>query len=89
MKEPITIPGCFDFQLKHIIKALVHIGILPKKHMWAEDGLQDGLTAMHMAEQAYRECSYQVFDDIQKYNEADVLVLHDLIVYLLWKMVQP
>ena len=89
LKEPITIPGCFDFQLKHIIKALVHIGILPKKHMWAEDGLQDGLTAMHMAEQAYRECTYQVFDDIQKYNEADVLVLHDLIVYLLWKMVQP
>ena len=87
LKEPITVPGCFDFQLKHIIKALVRIQILPEKHLWAEDGLQDGLTAMNMAEQAYRECTYQAFDEIQKYNEADVLVLHDLIMCLLWKMV--
>lgn len=86
LNEPITVRGCFDFQLKHIIKALVAQDKLPKTNAWSENGLQDGLTAMHMAEQAYKEHIESAFIEIQKYNEADTLVLHDLIVWLLWKM---
>ena len=86
LNEPITVRGCFDFQLKHIIKALVVQKKLPNTHVWSEHGLQDGLTAMHMAEQAYKEHIESAFLEIQKYNEADVLVLHDLIRHVLWKM---
>lgn len=86
LNEPITVRGCFDFQLKHIIKALVAQGKLPNKNAWSDNGLQDGLTAMHMAEQAYKEHIESAFIEIQKYNEADTLVLHDLIRCLLWNM---
>ena len=86
LTEPITVRGCFDFKLKHIIKTLVAHGKLPETNAWADNGLQDGLTAMHMAEQAYREHIDSAFIEIQKYNEADTLVLLDLIRYLLWEM---
>jgi hypothetical protein len=87
LKEPITVPTCFDFQLKHIIKALVRLGLLRANNVWEEGGVQDGRTAMQMAERAYKENTPSVFETIQKYNEADVLVLHDLLVEVLWKMV--
>lgn len=87
LNEPITVPTCFDFQLKHIIKALVHTKLLPANNVWEEGGVQDGRSAMLMAERAYKESTPSVFDDIKKYNEADVLVLNDLLVGVLWGMV--
>lgn len=87
LKEPITVPTCFDFQLKHIIRALVRIGLLRANNVWEEGGVQDGRAAMALAERAYRESTPSVFEDIQRYNEADVLVLQDVLVEVLWKMV--
>lgn len=87
LNEPITVPSCFDFQLKHIIKALVHAKLLPANNVWEEGGVQDGRSAMLMAERAYKESTPSVFGDIQRYNEADVLVLDDLLVGVLWGMV--
>ena len=87
LKEPITVPTCFDFQLKHIVRALVRIGALRPNHVWEEGGVQDGRSAMALAERAYKESTPSVFEDIQKYNEADVLVLQDVLVEVLWKMV--
>jgi hypothetical protein len=87
LNEPITVPSCFDFQLKHIIKALVHAKLLPANNVWEEGGVQDGRSAMRMAERAYKESTPSVFDDIQRYNEADVLVLDDLLVGVLRRMV--
>lgn len=87
LNEPITVPSCYDFQLKHIIKALVRLGLLCANNVWEAGGVQDGRTAMAMAERAYKECTPSVFEDIQKYNEADVLVLQDVLMEVLWKMV--
>jgi len=84
--EPITISGCFDFKLKHVVKALVAIGKLSNEHVWAVEGPQDGLAAMQRAEYGYASGDASVFTDIVKYNEADVLVLYSMMVEVLWPM---
>ena len=84
--EPITISGCFDFKLKHVVKALVAIGKLSKEYIWAVEGPQDGLAAMQRAEYGYASGDASVFKDIVKYNEADVLVLYSMMVEVLWHM---
>lgn len=84
--EPITISGCFDFKLKHVVKALVAIGKLSNEHVWAVEGPQDGLAAMQRAEYGYASGDASVFKEIVKYNEADVLVLYSLMVEVLWNM---
>lgn len=84
--EPITISGCFDFKLKHVVKALVAIGKLSNEHVWAVEGPQDGLAAMQRAEYGYASGDASVFKEIVKYNEADVLVLYSMMIEVLWNM---
>lgn len=86
-QEPITVAGCFDFKLKHVVKALVALGKLSNEHIWAVEGPQDGLAAMQRAEYGYASGDDSVFHDIVKYNEADVLVLYGVMVEVLWGMV--
>jgi len=87
-KEPIAIPGCFDFQLKHVVRALVAIGKLPSTHLWAQGGVQDGLAAMHRAEAVYEAGSAcSGLEEVRKYNKADVLVLVDIVHHVLQPMV--
>ena len=85
-QEPITVAGCFDFKLKHIVKALVALGKLANEHVWAVEGPQDGRAAMQRAEYGYASGDESVFHDIVKYNEADVLVLYGVMVEVLWGM---
>lgn len=85
-QEPITVTGCFDFKLKHVVKALVALGKLSSEHLWAVEGPQDGLAAMQRAEYGYASGDDTVFHDIVKYNEADVLVLYGVMVEVLWGM---
>lgn len=84
--EPITISGCFNFKLKHVVKALVAIGKLSDDYIWAVEGPQDGLAAMQRAEYGYASGDTSVFKEIVKYNEADVLVLYSMMVEVLWHM---
>ena len=86
-KEPITISGCFDFKLKHVVKALVALDKISPKHVWEASGPQDGRAAMQLAEYGYVSNDASVFNDIRKYNEADVLVLYEIMVNVLWKMI--
>lgn len=90
VREPIAIPNCFDYKLKHVVKALAAIGALPSTaNLWAQDSaIQDGRTAMEIAEQAYNgQQPAHVFQQLQTYNEADVLVLWDVLEGLLVGMV--
>ena len=90
VREPIAIPNCFDYKLKHVVKALAAIDALPSKaNLWAQDSaIQDGRTAMEIAEQAYNgQQPAHVFQQLQTYNEADVLVLWDVLEGLLVGMV--
>lgn len=86
-KEPITVAGCFDFKLKHVVKALVALGKLSPDYVWAVEGPQDGRAAMARAEYGYATGDATVFADIVKYNEADVLVLWAVVIEVLWGMV--
>ena len=58
-------------------------------NLWAQDSaIQDGRTAMEIAEQAYNgQQPAHVFQQLQTYNEADVLVLWDVLEGLLVGMV--
>ena len=91
VREPIAIPGCFDFKLKHVVKALAAIGALPSTaNLWGQDdgAIQDGRAAMEIAEQAYKGLQpAHVFEQLQTYNEADVLVLWDVLEGVLVGMV--
>jgi hypothetical protein len=86
-KEPITVSGCFDFKLKHVVKALVALDKISPKYVWEASGPQDGRAAMQLAEYGYESNDVSVFEEIQKYNEADVLVLYEIVVNVLWKMI--
>ena len=87
-KEPITIAGCFNFKLKHVVKALVALGKLSDTHLWAVAGPQDGRAAMQQAEYGFETNDDSVFTTIVQYNEADVLVLYSIMTEVLWKMIE-
>lgn len=85
--EPIAIPGCFDFQLKHVTKSLAKLGNIPSTHVWDSDGVQDGLAAMRHAEEAYAlGTAATSLQSVRKYNKADVLVLMDIVQHALANM---
>lgn len=92
--EPIAIPGCFDYQLKHVVRALVRLGAMPSTYVWDTNGVQDGLSAMRQAEEAYAAGAYSEesgwnaqLEEIRRYNEADVMVLVDVVRGVLKGMV--
>lgn len=96
LNEPIAIPGCFDYQLKHVIPALVRMGAMPSTHVWASDGVQNGRAAQCQAEEVYAqgglisegsEVHQETMAGIRVYNEADVMVLVDVVRGVLGGMV--
>jgi hypothetical protein len=67
---------------------------MPSTYVWDTDGVQDGLSAMRQAEEAYAAGAYSEesgwnaqLEEIRRYNEADVMVLVDVVRGVLKGMV--
>lgn len=81
--EPIVIKGCYKYGLKDVAKAMRSHGMITAR---IESECGSGLDAAVRAWQVYEStddpASNHVIKDIEKYNEFDVKVLHEMITYI-------
>lgn len=82
-QEPIVVKGCFKFGLKQVSKAMRENGLI-KTHI--ESSCHSGMDAAVVAWQTYQTSENPANDpkivDIAKYNEFDVKVLWEILMYL-------
>ena len=82
-QEPIVIKGCFGFGLKEIAKNMIKHKLISTQ---LEADCTNGMTAMIRAWQCYKKyeqpISAPIMLDIIKYNEFDVKVLCEIMIYL-------
>lgn len=76
--EPITIKGSLDFSLKTIGKSMIEHNLI-QTDLW-ETG--NGLEAMIVAYNCYKDNNFEKMNDIIKYNEVDCRMLEKIIDYL-------
>lgn len=74
--EPIVVRGAFNFSIKSIGKAMFSHGMIST--IWNDD-VADGLDA---AVQVFQNFCPSVIDNIKKYNEVDVKIMWEILVYL-------
>jgi hypothetical protein len=81
--EPIVIKDCFKYGLKEVAGAMRKHGMISAR---IESECSSGLAAAVKAWKAYESSDDPVNDpvikDVEKYNEFDVKVLHEILTYL-------
>lgn len=81
-EEPIAVKGALNYSLKNVARAMASLGMITGK--WDTE-CQDGMTAMLRAYQAYKSeqgKDHPIIKDIERYNQVDVEVMHQIVVYL-------
>ena len=76
--EPITIKGSLDYSLKTIGKSMIENNLI-QSELWETS---NGLEAMIVAYNCYKENDFEKMNEIIKYNEIDCRMLEQIIEYL-------
>ena len=83
----LAVPGCFDYKLKSVGRALHARGAI--EHTWPEGEIGNGLQAMRHAHALYtdggmrtRKRTHDGLTTVQRYNVADTAVLYDIVELL-------
>ena len=81
--EPITIKNCFRFGLKEVAKTLHEHGLIQTKlESDCVSGLDAGLKCYMELSKSKDERNESILEDVKKYNEFDVKILHEILTYL-------
>jgi hypothetical protein len=75
--DSVVIKDAFNFKLKHIAKALYQNNLI-STHYDTSNQCADGLDASIIALESYQTNNKVVMKDIERYNEIDCKLLHDL-----------
>lgn len=86
--EPIVVRGSLNFSLKNIVNAFYNNGFI--KTNYQDSVISNGLNAMVLASQEHIKCKISgnkfrdsvIIKEIEKYNEIDVKVLSEILLYL-------
>jgi hypothetical protein len=94
-EEPIVINGCMSFSLKDVATAMYNHGFINTSWKVSNGIIIDGASAMIAAQKANVEASKNntsmkeiaIIKDVIKYNEVDVKVLYEILLYLRANMI--